>query len=203
MDFENTPNSDGGSYEKPKPGKYIGVLVGFCFCGTQPGGQYGPKPKVMLRWELHKRKGPSKDSKDFIHTVTQTFGATVRGENSMLRKALKAHGISIPEGGKTASRSWLGSAAWLDLEESPDKKYTNVAGISRLDPEDDATPTQVLPSEHWEPKDETAPPSWAGWALAKSTDLAHRAPKRTAEAEANGVPVGAGVGSTDDDEIPF
>lgn len=209
MKFENTPSGGGDSYEKPKPGKYIGVLVGFSYIGTQPGGQYGPKPKVMLRWELHKRKGPSLDSKEFIHTTTQRFGATVRGENSMLAKALVAHGIPVNEGEETESREWLGRAAWLDLEESDDGKYVNVKTISKLDPEDDQAPKQVLPSEHWDDEDAakgTKPPQWAAWAIGKSTDLASLG---KAKSEANRVPVGAGGGAggvpggSDDEDIPF
>lgn len=206
MRFENTPGGGGESYEKPKPGKYIGVLVGFAYIGTQPGGSYGPKPKVMLRWELHKRKGPSRDSKNFIHTITQRFGATVRGENSMLKQALEAHGIAIAEGASTTSSDWLGRAAWLDLGESDDGKYINVESISRLDPEDDAAPAQELADEHWDDADAAAgknPPGWASFAIAKSTDLAHLAPKYAGgRSTSNGEPVSPMVGMNDD-VVPF
>lgn len=228
MQFENTPGGGSGdSYEKPKPGKYLGVLVGFAFIGTQPGGQYGPKPKVMLRWELHKRKGPSIDSKGFIHTIAQRFGATVRGENSLLRKALEAHGVNVAEGQTTASHDWLGHAAWLDIEEETGdngKEYVNVKAISRLDPDDDEIPARVLPLEHWDDSDAVVGfecPEWAAWAVAKSTDLSDLAPKfaggggkgkkRTVPARepaANGAAVGAAVGATttdadQGDDIPF
>lgn len=222
MKFDNAPSGDGGdSYERPKPGKYLGALIGFAYIGTQPGGQYGPKPKVMLRWELHKRKGPSLDSKEFIHTITQRFGATVRGDKSLLAKALAAHGVEIPEGQEADSRDWLGKSCWLDLEaETGDngKEYINVVGISRLDPEDDQPPKQVLPSEHWDDSDAAAGvecPDWAAWAVAKSTDLSDLAPKfaggggkgrKAGKAPAvNGVPVAAGVssGGGDDEDIPF
>lgn len=205
MKFENTPKSDGGSYEKPKPGKYLGVLVGFAYCGTQPGGKFGPKPKVMLRWELHKRKGPSVDSKGFVHTITQTFGATIRGDGSLLRQCLEAHGIAMPEGSSSESRDWFGHGAWLDVEWSADEKYANVTGISRLDPEDDEMPEKKLHFEHWEGEADGRVPDWASWAVARSTDLAHLAPKRDAKPASNGTPVGAGVGATadDDSDIPF
>jgi hypothetical protein len=207
MKFENTPKSDGGSYEKPKPGKYLGILVGFAYVGTHGGGQFGPKAKVMLRWELHKRKGPSLDSKNFIHTVTANFGATVRGDNSLLRKCLEAHGIALPEGAGTDSHDWLGHGAWLDLDESADGKWINVAGVSRLDPEDDELPPKQLHFEHWEPDDGTPPPPWANWAVARSTDLAHLAIEKQSKGSppaANGAPAPAAVGaSVTDDDIPF
>lgn len=199
MEFENTPKTDGGSYEKPKEGKYIGVLVGFCYIGTHGGGQYGPKPKVMLRWELHKRRGPSLDSTGFVHTITQTFGATIRGENSLLRKCIEAHGIALPEGAATESRDWLGRAAWLDLEESADKKWINVVGISKLDPDDDGIPEKKLQVEHWEGEQDGAPPPWANWAIAKSSDLAHLAAPKKPAAAAVMAPATADTAEDDDD----
>lgn len=205
MRFDNTP-PDGGSYEQPKVGKYIGVLVGFAFVGTQPGGQYGPKKKCMLRWELHKRKGPSKDSKDFMHTITQTYGATIRGEGSLLRKSLEAHGIEgLDKGGN--SQDWLGKAAWLDLELSDDGKYVNVKGVSKLDPDDDPMPDQVLPGENWDGSDGTTCPGWASWAVARSTDLTHLAPERKPatpgdSATPAAVPVGR-ASECPDEDIPF
>lgn len=202
MKFDNTPTNDGGSYEKPKPGKYIGVLVGFAFVGTQPGGQYGPKKKCLLRWELHKRKGPSRDSKNFVHTVTQSFGATVRGENSMLKKCLESHGVAVGEGGSTDSHEWLGKAAWLDLEEG-EKQYVNVVGVSKLDPDDDAVPKNELPFEHWEPDDGTKCPQWAAWAVARSTDYAHLAPEKAGKPAEAAVGAGVGAARGDDDDIPF
>jgi hypothetical protein len=214
MKFDNTPTSDGGSYEKPEPGKYLGILVGFSFVGIQPGnGQYAPRPQVMLRWELHKRKGPSIDSKNFVHTVTASFGATVRGENSKLRKTLAAHGVDIPEGGSSESCEWLGKAAWLDIELSDDRKYINVVNVSRYDPvEDDLVkPEQVLDSISWEgAPDEKLCPSWAAWAVARSTDLSDRAPKFAGGKRSEKQPVRAGIGATncnndpnDEENIPF
>lgn len=181
MKFTNEP-LDGGSYEKPKPGKYIGVLVGFAYVGTQPGGQFAARPKVALRWELHKRRGPSVDSQGNIHTIVNSYSATIRGENSTLRKVLEAHGITIPEGGSTDSRDWLGHAAWLDLEESKDSRWVNVASVSRLDPDDDPQPTNTLHLEEWEPDCGKAPPSWCNWLVARSSDLAHLATKKPAAA---------------------
>lgn len=205
MDFENAPSGDGGSYEKPKPGKYMGILIGFAFVGTQPGGQYGPKPKVMLRWELHKRKGPSLDEGGNPHTITKTFGATVRGDNSLLKRAIEAHGIKVEEGQKTSSHDWMGKVAWLDVEWSDDEKYANVEGISPLDPEDDEAPQGKLPAEHWEPTDGTPVPSWARWAVAKSSDYAHLVPDKTGAPTGPPPrkPVPAGVGAGDNDDIPF
>jgi hypothetical protein len=208
MDFENTAQGN-DSYEKPNPGKYIGLLVGFAYVGTHAGGQYGPKRKVLLRWELHKRKGPSLDSGGNIHTISREYGATIKGENSLLKKALEAHGVEVPENGKTSSRDWLGKAAWLDLEASDDGKYTNVTSVSKLDPEDDVIPTRKLELSHWDDKDAaagTAPPSWAAWKVGRSTDLAHLAPSHAGGTGSNGKPATRQpvvVPGEDDGDIPF
>lgn len=216
MKFKNTP-PDGGSYEKPPKGKYLGVIVGFANLGVQPGsGQYPAKQQVMIRCELHKRKGPSVDSAGFVHTVTMLFGATVRGENSKLRKALEAFGVPVPEGGEVESRDWLGKAAWLDVDHTKDGKHATVTAISKLDPEDDVVPEAKLTFEHWEgAPDEGDCPRWCAWAVARSTDLNHRAPEYAGgKAAANGegavgrpAPAEAAVASAtdddDDDFIPF
>jgi hypothetical protein len=202
MKFKNTPSSDGGSYETPKPGKYIGLLVGFAFVGTH-NGQYGPKEKVLLRWELHKRTAPSRDSKANVHTVTQMFGATINGDGSLLKKALEAHGIDIPEGIEIESRDWLGRAAWLDLELSDDQRWANVKGISKLDPVDDKIPRNVLHLEHWEGEPDGPPPSWADWAIRRSQDLARLATKKP-EAKSKPQPVRTSATAGDNvDDVPF
>lgn len=211
MRLTNTPTGDGGSYEKPKPGKYIGVLVGFADVGTQPGGLYDPKPAVLLRWELHKRRGPSLDSAGHPHTITQKYGATIRGQNSRLKAALAAHGIEIGPNESTDSHDWLGKAAWLDLEPSEDQKYINVGGLSKLDPDDDAVPNPSIPLEHWEGADAEPPPAWTHFWIGRSTDLAHRLPGgvapsgggSTRNGSASAVPVGAPAAGDDDDPIPF
>jgi hypothetical protein len=201
MKFEN-PKSDGGSYEKPKEGKYIGLLIGFCYVGRQDGGQYGSKEKVLLRWELHKRNAPSRDSKAHIHTVTSMFGATIRGDQSLLKKALEAHGINLPEGTETNSRDWLGRGAWLDLKLSDDQKYINVVDISRLDPDDDTLPTKQLHFEHWEGEQDGTPPSWAHWAIGRSQDLSHLAPEKS-KANSKPQPAPVRAAKSNDDDTDF
>lgn len=217
MRFENrVTSSSGESYEKPKPGKYIGVLVGFAYVGTQPSNLYKPSPRVLLRWELHKRKGPSQDSKGFIHTVTATYGATVTGQNSNLRKVIEAHsGIGVIEQGEqTDSAEWLGRAAWLDLKGSEDldqngePKYINVAGVSPLDPEDDQVPEKVLSLEHWDDDSAIAgidPPAWAEFWISRSLDMRDilsSASRRSSEHTTKVTSITKNSGGEDDD-IPF
>lgn len=198
MRFENRATiNDGGSYERPKPGKYLGVLIGFADVGTQPSTNYDAKRKVMLRWELHKRSGPSRDNDGNVHTITNMYGATITGKNSLLRKCLEAHGISIPEGKSTDSREWLGNCAWLDLAESPDGKWINIASVSRLDPDEDVAPHTEIDLENWERDSDVPPPPWCHWAIARSTDLGHLVTAKTLRWDSK-TPM-----ATSEDDIPF
>lgn len=193
MEFSASNGGSGGSYEKPKPGTYTGVLIGIADLGTQPGGQYGPKRKIMLRWELHKRKGPQLDSAGNILTITSRYNQSFDVKSS-LRPVVEAHTGPIRDGEKTSSKEWLGKSAKLLLKESEDQKYVNVASVTPLDPEEDEVPTQVETIEHWEMSDLTNPPGWAKYAVEQSPEWK----------ESRGVPVGAGTGSAHpDDDIPF
>jgi hypothetical protein len=53
----------GDSYDKPAAGSYIGVLNGFAECGTHDDSynEGRSKRRCILRWELHRRRGPSLD----------------------------------------------------------------------------------------------------------------------------------------------
>lgn len=197
MEFTASNGGAGGSYEKPKPGKYLGVLIGIADIGTQPGGQFGPKRKLMLRWELHKRKGPSLDSAGHIHTITARYNQSMDAKSS-LRPVVEAHIGKLKDDDRTRTQDWLGKAAILDLAEDDSGKYVNVDNVTPLDPEEDVAPTQHEPSEHWEPRDGTPPPHWAKYAVEKSAEW------QKIHGDGNGAPVGAGVGADDDSsDIPF
>lgn len=195
MDFTASNGAAGGSYERPKPGNYTGVLIGFSDMGTH-SGQYGMKRRVMLRWELHKKKGPVLDAEGNVLTTTAMYNASFDVKSS-LRPVIEAHVGEIKDGDRSSSKDWLGHAAKLILKESDDGKYTNVDKVFPLDPEEDETPKRIEALEHWELEDGTPPPKWVKYMLERSEEW-----KRT-NAKAK-VPVGAGVGSDDDeDRVPF
>lgn len=205
MDFTATSGGDGGSYEKPKPGRYIGVLVGIADIGTQVGGAYGPKSKIMLRWELHKRKGPVVNSDGATATITARYNKSFDAK-STLRPIVEAHIGRVADGAKTTSHDWLGKAAILNLEESDDGKYVNVKTVAALDPDEDEAPKPTLKFEHWGPDDGTTAPTWAKFAWEKSAEFtgktdSHSEPARNGRAPAMAT---AGGGSEDDDgDCPF
>jgi hypothetical protein len=196
MDF-TASSGGGGSYEKPKPGNYTGILIGVADIGTHVG-QFGAKRKLMLRWELHRRKGPSLDSMGNTNTVTCKYNQTFDVKSS-LRPVIEAHTGPIKDGEKISSRDWLGRAAKLVLKESDDAKYINVDTVTPLDPEEDEMPERREAFEHWEASDAGPPPLWAKNWVEKSTEWqkAHGQPNGTA------VPVGASATADDDSSIPF
>jgi hypothetical protein len=203
MDFTTSSTSGDGSYEKPKPGRYTGVLIGFADIGTQTGGQYGPKHKVRLRWELHKRKGPALGVNGTILTATAEYNATMNSKGS-LRPVVEAHTGKMPDNQITSSSSWLGKAAIVVLED--DGQYVNVTAVTALDPEEDETPTRQCNLDHWEMNDDAPPPAWAKHRVEKSTEWQE---KHGSSVVINGekiaVAAGAGLPMPDptDDAPPF
>jgi hypothetical protein len=199
MDFTASNGMAGGSYEKPKPGSYYGVLVGFAEVGTHDS-QFGAKQKVMLRWELHRRKGPVLDEAGGILTTIQTYNQSFDVKSS-LRSVIEAHIGPVEDGRKVSSRDWLGKSARLVLKESTDKKYVNVETVTPLDPEEDEAPKQVEASEHWEMKDDALAPPWCKWKVERSQEWEQVHGKAPAK---NGTPAMAGAGiGTGDDQPPF
>jgi hypothetical protein len=197
MDFTASNGAaSGGSYEKPRPGTYTGVLIGVADIGTHVG-QYGAKRKLMLRWELHRRKGPSLDSAGNINTITAMYNQSFDVKSS-LRPVIEAHVGPIRDGEKVTSREWLGRAAKLVLKESDDGKYTNVDTVAPLDPEEDTAPEPQESFEHWEGEGDGEAPNWCKYMVVKSTEWLK------AHGPANGARVPAGAATGDDDSgIPF
>jgi hypothetical protein len=195
MDF-TASSGGGGSYEKPKPGNYTGILIGFCDIGTHEG-QFGAKRRVMLRWELHKRKGPSLDSGGNTHTTTAMYNQSFDAKSS-LRPVVEAHIGPVKDGDGSSSRDWLGKTAKLVLKESEDGKYINVDAVTPLDPEEDEAPEQREVSVHWEIGDSDRPPLWAKHMVERSREW-----KQGQGGGGNGAPALAGAASGKDEDIPF
>ena len=139
MDFKaSNSTGSGDSYEKPAPGTYTGVLQGFAGCGTHADGfnKGKTKKRCMLRWELHKRRGPSVDSQGRIHTVTLAFTASMH-EKAKLRQIVEAHIGVLRNDDRTSSEQWLGKPVKLTLRDSDDGKYANVFSASPFDAEEE------------------------------------------------------------------
>ncbi len=220
MDFEHRKH-DFGSFDRPPEGRYFGVVVGFADVGVQPGGAYKASHKVMVRLELHKRKGPAVDSEGRILTITHLFTAAI-SDKSNLFKFCAAIGIDVSVGAKFKSRDFKHRVCIVDVEHNGE--YANLDDFIGLDPDEDVPPSPVLEFEHWEPSDGGHGPVWASWALARSIDPEYRKfatqPKKladldepTAPAPAASMPPRPSRAATtparpavvvdDDDDIPF
>ena len=178
MDFKaSNSTGSGDSYEKPAPGTYTGVLQGFAGCGTHADSfnEGKSKKRCMLRWELHKRRGPSVDSQGRIHTVTCAFTASLH-EKAKLRQIVEAHIGVMRNDDRTTSQEWLGKPVKLTIRDSDDGNYANVFSASPFDAEEEECqpPDRELPSEHWEidkdGRDGVPCPRWAEWLASRSKE---------------------------------
>src|SRR5208337_3584870 len=89
-----TGSGDGQPRELPPPGKYLGICNGVYMLGTQPGYQgAGARPQVLISFELHKRKGPAKDSQGRPFEVGRicSFTANVKSTLIEIAGALTNH----------------------------------------------------------------------------------------------------------------
>lgn len=195
VDF-TASNGGAGSYEKPKPGSYYGILIGFADLGSHTG-QYGTKRRVMLRWELHRRRGPALDSNGEVLTTTAIYNASF-DVKSTLRAVVEAHTGQYQDGAKVRSVDWLDRPARLALKESDDGKYVNVDAVTPLDPEEDEVPTRRGEVEHWEMGQDDEPPAWCKWMVVRSAEWKGRNGQGDDATRATAVAVGG-----DDDDIPF
>jgi hypothetical protein len=88
-----TAKSGGEARTLAPEGNYFGVCIGVYDLGTQPSQQYEPTHKVLLEFELHKKKGPALDKDGKPLRVTGfyplAFGKRKNGEKAKLRQAVE------------------------------------------------------------------------------------------------------------------
>lgn len=70
------------------PGNYFGVVVGVYDIGTQPSEKYDPVHKIILQFELHKKKGPALTAKNEPLMISG-FYPLAFGINQKTKKASK------------------------------------------------------------------------------------------------------------------
>ncbi len=172
----------GGSdkaFEKPLPGTYTAICNGVYNCGKQEGYKGGkPTEKLLLTFELHKRKGPARDKSGNIFECSATVSNTANIKSSLIAmyagpmrgkaytedelKALGKQGGFNPE-------TLLGGCCkiTLALAESGNPYVETVAA---LDPEDDLVPDQETSQYYWDYTIEGAVPRRCAWLWAKSLD---------------------------------
>ena len=89
-----TAKSGGEARQLAPEGNYFGICTGVYDLGTQPSQKYEPTHKVLLEFELHKKKGPAVDKENRPLRVTGfyplAFGKRKNGEKAKLRQAVES-----------------------------------------------------------------------------------------------------------------
>ena len=136
------PVAKSGADYKPVPeGNYFAVIVGCFDLGTQPGGQYGPKHKVILQFELHKKKGVVRNAEG-DPVVTSAFYTLAFSDKSPLRHHSEA--ILGRKFTKEEAKTGYDVADLLDRacrvtlihEEKGDRIRDSISAIMTLDEDD-------------------------------------------------------------------
>lgn len=88
-----TATSKGEAREFVPEGNYFGVCVGVFDLGTQPSEKYSPTHKVILQFELHKKKGVCRDRNNKPLLISGffplSFGKRKDGTKAKLRQAVE------------------------------------------------------------------------------------------------------------------
>lgn len=146
-----TGSGDGQPRELPLAGNYLAVCNGVYMLGTQPGYQGGPaNMQVMLSFELHKRRGPVRDSQGRVFEASKIMNVTANIKSTLTAYAGALRGQDYTESdlqqiqkdGGLDVEDVLGRACRLTLvhETKNDKTKDKIKGIAPLDPEDDVAP---------------------------------------------------------------
>lgn len=148
--------------EVPPKGNYLAVCNGAYMLGTQPGYQGGdPKLQVMLSFELHKRKGPARNSQGQVFEATAIMNFSTNPESTLVEYAGALRGKSytkdeiegMKETGGIDPEELLGQSCRLTIEHKAKLDGTlrdKIQAVSPLDPEDDAPPAGETDQVYWD-----------------------------------------------------
>jgi hypothetical protein len=125
--------------------------------------------QVMLSFELHKRKGPVKDSQNRVMETSAIMNHTANIKSTLVEYAGALRGQSyteeeldkLREEGGLDPEDLLGLPCRLEIEHVKKQDGTTkdkIKTISRLDPEDDKAPNPETDEVYWDwTKDEECP----------------------------------------------
>jgi hypothetical protein len=169
----------------------------------------------MLSFELHKRKGPVRDTQGRVFTADAIMGNTFNIKSTLCKYASAMRGQAytekdleqIKEDGGFDPESMLGGFCRLTIkhEQNKDgKTREKIDSISRLDPEDDKPPVGELDEVYWDWTQGTDVPKRIDYFWQRAAEN----PNRRSEPAPVGVGVGAGNGAhlipaAGDDDIPY
>ncbi len=156
-----TGGADGAPREIPPEGNYLAVCNGVYMLGTQPGYQGGdPHLQLLLSFELHKRKGPVRDSQERVFTADTIMNFTFNIKSTLVKYAGALRGKAYEEdemeaikaAGGFDAETLLGLPCRLAIkhEKSGEKIRDKIESVSRLDPDDDKAPVGETDEVYWD-----------------------------------------------------
>ncbi len=117
----NVSGKEGGNYTPAPAGNHLGICIQVLDLGTQNGGQYGPKRKVRLTWELPEERLSYTDKdgnpKEGPYLVSKKYNLTLGSKEK-------------PSALRTDLESWRGKAFTAEEERSFD--LANLLGVAAL-----------------------------------------------------------------------
>lgn len=126
----SAPQIDAGSYQA--------VCYGACFVGTltSANSQYGPKPKIILIWELPHERGDFGDKKNQPRAVSARYTLSL-GSKATLRKVLESwrgKKFTDEEANTFEIDRLIGANCLISIvhETKGDRTFSNVATVSPL-----------------------------------------------------------------------
>ncbi len=205
-----TGNGDGNPREVPPEGNYLARCNGVYMLGTQPGYQGGDaRLQVMLTFELHKRKGPVRDSQGRVFEANAIMNHTFNIKSTLTEYAGALRGGAYTEGelanmkeeGGFDPESLIGLCCRLSIEHRKNaegKVKDKIKSVSRLDPDDDTPPVGETDEVYWDWTTGVEAPKRIEYFWKRAAENPQR------ESQPVGAAVGApSFGKVDDDDIPF
>lgn len=124
---------NGGGFTPIDEGTYTGICVRVIDQGTQPSGQFAPRRKVLLSWEIPEIERETENG-PMPALVSSSYTASL-SEKSKLRPLLetwRGRKFTPEELRGFDLKNVLGAACLLNVVHSADGQYANVAGAMAL-----------------------------------------------------------------------
>lgn len=210
-----TGQGDFAAREVPPEGNYLAVCNGVYVLGTQPGYNGGDaRLQVMLTFELHKRKGPSRDSQDRVFETNAIMNLTANIKSTLVEYAGALRGKAYTEteleevskAGGLDPEELIGKCCRLEVEHKPKgtkgEVKDKIKSVSRLDPDDDAPPVGETDEVYWDWTLGIECPKRIGFFWDRAAENPERKPDSVGAGKAR-AKANPGDVDPDDDTIPF
>lgn len=128
-------------------GNYFGRVCGVYDIGNQSGGQFGTKHKIIVTWELHRKKGPARDSAGNVMTISNFYSLSFHEKSGLRQDVESMLGQSFNPGSEFDVESLLGVSCRLTVAHKKRDNGEPIAVIKALAIMDDDDPTPEAASD--------------------------------------------------------